>query len=59
MACCHSFTAAIMNLQPSLILPSVFPDRVLLVWGGGGLTDTVGSVNPTEVSTEEGTVLFL
>lgn len=56
---CHSFTATIMNHQPSPVSAFSVPQGRGLLVGGGGLTDTAGSVNPTEVSTEEGTVLFL
>lgn len=58
--CCLkcSFKAAISIHQPFLFLPLVFLDTCApCLWAE--LTDTKGSVNPTAVSTEEGTVLFL
>lgn len=55
---CHSFTATFMNLEPSLFLSSVFSSQLNALCLGG-LTDTAGSVKPTEMSTEERTVLLL
>lgn len=47
------------STNPPDFWPRRFPPDTRAPGSWAGLTDTNGSVNPTAVSTEEGTVLFL